>query len=514
MHRSLLFAASSAALLLAACGEDAADTGAASSAATEVSAGDVEAALARLNLAEEGVFTWDERRIDGSTATFTNLSGGDEKTAAGVIGELVITAPRLDGDVVMFDRVSLADASMPTDEGTVTMERFTLSNPGAELARAISIALLDLEDEPALVSEETIAGYSFSEITLEGLRGEVEAEGEPAEFTIERFSVNGFDGDNLSRGVLTGLNVATVSADTGPVRVSLDEMSVEALSGALILSSIRAAQTGEGAAAPSFGPVNAVDIYENFVMRGLDIDAGGLTVTMPELTAEITEAANGLRQISAMPSLRVAAGQGPIGGQLAGALALLGYEELNLSMRGESIYDTQADRVRTEGENFFELQDGLRIEIDQDVSGIQAYSTAYLEAVAAGDMENGQLPSEVLAPLTLHAMSMRIEDLSLLERGLNAAAAAQGLDAETLRLQAAGLVTLGLASAPAQLPPELTAQLGEAITGFIQNGGVLEVTMAPAEPVSVGALMERAEANGQLDLSSLGLSIRNEPPAE
>lgn len=516
MHRSLLIAASGAALMLAACSQDPAEeTGrAAATAPTEVSSSDIDAALARLNLGEPGVFSWEEKTVDGSVVTFTNLTLEAENGPAGTIGEFVIAAPRLDGDVVMFDRVSASNAVLPDEESTVRFDRFVMSNPGPELARTISIALLDLDMEPTEPTAENLSQFGFGEITLEGLSGET-SEGEtPGEFSLARFSLSDFDGDRLASGALEGVAFNTVAENAGAVTFNLEEVSLEGLSGALLLSSIEAAGAGGGGAAPNFNTMNAIDVYDRFAMRGFDLNAGGVVLDIPELTAEITEVSEGLRSVSSMPRMRLAAEQGPMAAQLAGGLALLGYEELVLKAEGESIYNEAEDRSRTTGENYIELENGFRIDIEQDISGVKAYSDAYLEAAANGALDDGQLPPDVFAPLTLHSMAMRLEDRSLLERGLAAAATAQGMEPDMLRMQAAGLITLGLASAPAELPPELTASLGDGLTGFINNGGTLHVEMNPSEPVNVGDLIEQAQASGAVDMTRLGLAVRNEPPAE
>jgi len=512
MNRSLLLAASSAALVLAACspGPDEA----APAASTEVSASDIDAALERLNLAEPGVFNWDGKSVDGSVVTITNLSLADGEGAEGSIGELVIAAPRLDGEVVMFDSVSIANAVMPDDSNSVTVDRFVLTNPGPELARNISIALLELDMEPTMPSAETLSEFSFGEITLEGLSGALDNADGPAEFSLARFSLSDFDGEELASAAIENIAFNAVAEETGAISFSLDEITMEGLASAIMLSSIAAAESGAAAPSIDFNAMNAIDLYDTLAMRGFDLNAGGVILDIPELTAEITETSDGLRSTSSMPRMRLAADQGPLAAQLAGGLAMLGYEEIVLSAEGESVYDADEDRSRTVGENYIEMENGFRMDIEQDVSGIQAYSDAYLQAAMSGAIEGGELPPEVFAPLTLHGMALRLEDRSLLERGLAAAATMQGAEPEMLRMQAAGLVTLGLAAAPAEMPAELTASLSQALSGFINNGGTLHVEMAPAEPVSIGALIDSAQQGGALDIASLGLTVRNEPPAE
>ena len=108
-------------------------------------------------------------------------------------------------------------------------------------------------------------------------------------------------------------------------------------------------------------------------------------------------------------------------------------------------------------------------------------------------------------------MTLTIEDLSLLERALEAAAEAQGSSPAQLRLQAGAIVAMGLAMAPAEIPRPFVTALGGAVNSFIQNGGSITVAMDPSEPVSVGEIME---SGSKLDTDRLGLTVTAEPPQE
>ena len=173
------------------------------------------------------------------------------------------------------------------------------------------------------------------------------------------------------------------------------------------------------------------------------------------------------------------------------------------------VYDEAADRMYSTGENYLEIRDGLRLEFESDMSG---YS-AYLEQMA----QNGVLADEpedqfaAMGPLVINALSVRLEDLSLLDRALEAGASSQGVDKEQMRMQAGLLVGMGMMSAPPEIPRPLLSEFSTALTNFINQGGSMTITMSPEEPISVGELAMQADA-GTVDLDALGLSVEAEAP--
>ena len=481
------------------------------SAPTEVSAAEAQDALIALNLAEPGELRWDERSFDDGVYTFTGLSFSREDMDAPLRAErLVLAAPRLEDDMVRFDRLEITGLSLSDpDDADLTLQRVIIDRPGPALSQVIADALNGREPEVDLAQED-FARWTFADIGLEGLQIAItDAAGGASDLALTRLGARGFDGDRMAEIALEGFALEASSAETGDVTASLEALSMEGLA-APFLRLMLASGSADNPVAAAINPVNAAEFYDGFAMRGLDVNAGGVMVVMPEMSATVETRGGEVRQRSAMDQLTVSADpSGPLGAQFQGALALLGYEELNITMAGDSVYDIDEDRSRTSGENYIEITDGLRIDLEQDVSGLQVYLDRYLQAAASGALANGDVPMEVFEPLVIHSMAMRIEDRSLLERALNAAGAMQGVPPEQLRLQAAGLIGLGLAAAPAEIPRPLVASLGQALAQFIHNGGTIEMVMAPAEPVSVGAMMDSG-----FDAEALGLTVTAEPPAQ
>jgi hypothetical protein len=258
-----------------------------------------------------------------------------------------------------------------------------------------------------------------------------------------------------------------------------------------------------------FDPLNG---YENATIRGLDANVGGVMVTMDSLTASTRENGNEIAYESEMTPLVIAPDTSyPFGAQLALGLGMMGYQQLEFVAAGASVYERDEDRAYTTGENYFEMRDGFRVEVESDMSGLVEYSLAALRMNPAMEEVEPDFMFDMLRPLMLHDFAFRLEDLSLLDRALTAGSAMQGVPKENLRMQAGGMVALATMGAPAEIPRELLTEFSTAMTSFIAQGGTVEVRISPEEPVSVGDLVENAAA-GSVDYEAAGISISAIPP--
>jgi hypothetical protein len=169
---------------------------------------------------------------------------------------------------------------------------------------------------------------------------------------------------------------------------------------------------------------------------------------------------------------------------------------------------------------WFEMKDGLRISMAQDMTGLQAYADATAGAMSGmfAALESDPEAAEALmeerlmaayGELQIHSMTLRIDDLDLLERAMRLNAEMQGVSPEEARMQAATMLGLGIAMGGAMLPEGVAVQMGTALSAFINQGGSVEIAMAPAAPVGMDRLMNVAEDMSVL--RDIGLSVRHIP---
>lgn len=529
-------ALTAASFLLVACNNSDSGDGVA---VTRVDQATGDSALAALYLANsgDGIVTWDDRSFDDGVYTFTDvvftdLDSGDDADAdeEGEGGEadidfdevhaarMTVAGPRFDenGDVI-FDRLSIEEGrfvSSEDDAGDGGFASFIVESPNAELVADIARGFSgeDGDDEDTDSSAYRFGLIALNELIAEGTDGDT---AEDYRFAMNRFALDGYDGDTLQRFELMGLEIDGSSPDTGPVRIRLAELSMDEIGQAFFapftegMRQAMADAAGDDAAPSDMPEYDPMDAYGAFTMRGLDVNVGGILVTLDRMTGEILENGDTVVGTTEMTPLVIRPDtEYPLGAQMSLGLGMLGYQQLEFTAAGESVYDRGDDRVYTRGDNYFEMTDGFRVESEMDMSGYLEYARAAMR-LSMQDQDDFDMEG-LFDPLMINRFVLRIEDMSLLDRALTAGSAAQGMSKAELRQQAAAMITLGMLGAPAEIPRPLLTELSEALVGFINEGGTITIAMDPDEPVSVGTLMEQAEAEA-LDFGALGLTITSEP---
>jgi hypothetical protein len=545
MKNALIISVS--ALALAACGGESTTDG--GTQITQVDEATASSALEALHLASsgDGAVSWDSRTFDDGIYTFTGVSfefpedeNDDDADDDGVVkndetGEaemsddetntvdaetMVLAGPRFDAEGnVIFDQLSIVGIGISDsdDEVSGTIARFVVESPNAIMAAAIADGFSgeDVDDDD--INEDD---WTYGLLAIEGLSISGSDDGDTFTAALDLLSLSDVAQHSIGRFELSNLAIEGTDDEIGIINIRLDEMSADGIGEALTYPF--AAQfammnavldddtpnediTAEMPEVPEdFDPLNA---YEHAAIRGLDVNVGGVTVTMESLTADVENDGNELRYASTMTPLIIAPDTNyPLGAQMAMGLGMLGYQQLEIVSGGASVYERDADRAYTTEENYLELREGFRVEVESDVSGLIAYSMAALEMGYTMDEPDPEQIFAMLEPLVLNSFVFRLEDMSLLDRALTAASAAQGMPKEQLRQQAGAMITLGTMAAPAEIPRALVTQFSTAMSSFIANGGTMEFRVEPETPVSVGEIISQAEA-GTVDVEAMGISV-------
>ncbi len=440
---------------------------------------------------------------------------------SGQLDRLIFDNPRIDSDgFVVFDGFAMENMRADDESNADFMQVAYFGASGINTAMARDFSRLfsgdDSEVEPAWND------WAFDSFRLEGLELESTETNGRGRMALEQFAIQNYSDVEMGQFVISGFQMDG-PGDSGPVTMRLDELTLTGLQieAYAELMDVLAAGGDEDAIMSAYyqsAMLPQMDMFDHFAMRGLLVDAEGIHFAMDNLTAQIQQ--RGTRYIStaAMDSLRlIPDATKEAGAQVAMALGMLGYDRLEMSMASNGIYDEATGRVWTEGENYIELEDGLRIEFAQDFSGYDAYFANLPEAMAqmeaAGDDEAMQTQAslEMMRPIVLHNLTFSLVDLSLLDRALTAGAAAQGITTDELRMQAGAMVGMGMMSAPPEIPRPLLSQLSTALTAFINAGGTLTIAVTPPEPVSFGTVYDQIQA-GTLDYNTLGLTFTAEAP--
>ena len=454
---------------------------------------------------------------DGGSASF-EVGDGFE---TGHVERMVFEAPRLDADGnAVFDGWSIEGMTAEEDGGADYMRvaYFGVSGINEDMARDLSRLIRGEEDE----IEPDWNNWRFEDFRLEGVELVSDDQGGPSNIRLDQFALHDNTEAELGQFIIAGFQMEG-PGESGPVTVRLDEFSVTGFKTSTYAELMDAIASGGDEDAIMSAYYRSMmspqmDMFDQIAIRGLLVDAEGVHLAMDNLTAQIQQRGSRFISTAAMDSLRlIPDATKQSGAQLAMALGMLGYDRLEMSMASNGIYDEATGRAWTEGDNYVELQDGLRIELTQNFSGYDAYFANLPEAMAqmeaAGDDEalQTQASLEMMRPIVLHNMTISLVDLSLLERALEAGAVAQGITTDELRMQAGAMIGMGMMSAPPEIPRPMLSQLSTALTNFINAGGTLTIAANPPEPVSIGTVYDQIQA-GEFDYNMLGLTFTAEAP--
>ncbi|WP_417494964.1 hypothetical protein, partial [Maricaulis sp.] len=342
------------------------------------------------------------------------------------------------------------------------------------------------------------------------------------EMHVDRLAFLDYTTDTLGRFEFLGLAVEG-ETEGEPVAVRLDEISVDGLktssySGLMEALAAGADETELSAVYYATDPEDQMDLFDRAQIRGFDLETPGISATMDEIVMTIDRRRDGFWSHVHMGSLRmVPDASDESGAQLASAFGLLGYDDMEVSLESNSVYDPEAGRAYTTGENYIQLHDGLRLDMAQDFGGYHQYLAnirAMSDRLAQTEDpdQSAALVLEALGPLSINRIAWRLQDLSLLDRAIKAAAGAQGMTPEELRAQSGLMIAAGMMAAPPELPQALVTEAATALTSFVNQGGTLVIEMAPPELLTVADLMAQVESK-MFDFAALGLRITAEPPA-
>ncbi|WP_321488190.1 hypothetical protein [uncultured Hyphomonas sp.] len=490
-------------------------------------AGTAAAALAAMSLETSGSgnVSWDKRDLSGDKAVFSGVTivtsayEGDDEVASELDGaDLTVATLELDGLGMKdgepnFSRILLSDITfVPTDpeeaeHGSGKIGTIELVNPSPETASWVA-DLFSEDEAPDLPQGDALA---FDHWAVKDVDFRIDdPEGEQGTFTIGTIEVTGLKEQAAALMKLNGLTFDMVDpVEDTTMKFNLASIEMRGADLGLL------ADASEDAADPEevsqmmnlAGQDPANPGYESLKLNGFDMDLAGVKIDMPKLVSAVgRDKKNSVVAVKTEPfKVSLTTDEGKYGEQLAGQLAMLGYETLELSGAGYQTYDEASDLTTyVKGENFWELKDGFRIDFGAKFAGAKAMA----EAEASDDPSD--MLDETLANMIIHNMELSLDDDGFMDRAFNAYAAQSGQDPQEIRNQVTGLLAMApMMAAGSGIDPELLTEASTALSSFVTSPKTLTIKLAPAEPLAMSTLAEMEDPSA-LTKESLGFSAANE----
>lgn len=459
-------------------------------------AGDVLAALS-LSESGKGRVSFAERSTNGADATFENVTISIEDGESPIkAGSLVFKGLDMIDSGASFSQMTLNDIAITPDEGDdgeVKISSIQLTNPSPELSAWVA-SLMGQGEPAAFPAFEKISfdGLSLGSLRVDGVDNE-----EFKAFSIGKVDVRQLSADGIGSMVIEGINL-DVEDDGNVVKVSLGSMGMAGVNKTVMkaLSSGFASGAGNGDPEALAGEVMSLlsanpgdPGYDSFNIDALSADIAGVAVNLPKLDAAVTRDNKGraIRSVTAPFTMSVKADpEGEFGSQLAGPLGLMGYEVLNFSGQSDVGMDPDKDTfTAVSKDNYLALEDGFKLSYGGAYSGISDFYKAMAKNTQNGD-DDGQAMLGALSSVKVSGFDMTFEDNSIVDKAFTLAAAMSGQDAEGLRSQAtASVAFLPLMAGQAGVDPAMAAELGTALSKFLDGSGTLSLKLAPDTPLTV-----------------------------
>ena len=148
------------------------------------------------------------------------------------------------------------------------------------------------------------------------------------------------------------------------------------------------------------------------------------------------------------------------------------------------------------------MKDGFELSYNYGASGIKVMSDNMQ------DSSQEQLNIQAaMNDIKLNGFQLRLEDKSIVERGLKLASKFRGSTPEKVKKE----LKVALAFAPMMAPGiegEMLGEIGSAFGEFIENGGTLSIIVDPKQPLTMTDLANYKQSNITMD--DIGFSAKAE----
>ena len=495
------------------------------------------AALAAMSLETSGSgnVTWDSRELKGDKAVFTGVTlvsaGDDEDDGEGMSFDADEDSLDLDGADLKakklefeglamkdgkptFGRILMSDVALvPTDpeeaeNGSGNIGSIELVNPSPETAAWVG-ALFSEDEAPDLPEGDALA---FDLWAVKDVDFRIDdPDGENGTFSIADIEVTGLKEQTATLMKLDGMKFdLTDPAEDTNMKLNLGSIEMRGADlGLLTDASGDAGAPEEMMSLAAQDPANPG--YESLMINGFDMDMAGVKIDLPKLVSAVgRNKKDGTVAVKTEPfKVLLTTDEGKYGEQLAGQLAMLGYEKLELTGAGYQTYEPGTDLTTyVKGQNYWELKDGFRVDFGMQYAGAKAMAEAEQASKLSAD------PTAVLGDtfdkMVLHGFDFSLDDNGFMDRAFNAYAAQSGQDPQEVRNQLTGLLAMApMMMAGSGVDPELLSEASTALSSFVSDPKTLTIKLAPAEPLAMSTLATMEDPSA-LNKAALGFSATNE----
>lgn len=491
-----------------------------------------------LNRPIEDAFTFADLRYEDGAMVFTDvvLHNQGEPAPAPVkgrpvassdpfaghdlaIAELRFIAPRLDvNGAFLVDAMTLSHVSQT---GAATNDQMRVGSiefagMSANMTQVVLYGLTnagrgDLPAELTEAGDLVIRAFSMDDFHVTGSTPEASN----LDFSIAHLGLTYDEIAGVGSVRLDNMELSGVDAETGPVDFTIRSIRLVGVDTDTFSSWGRQVSDFDDQAflESYFSTVllRPAEIFRELVIEDIEIAGAGVMIEMDRLRAENVPDGDITRSTAIFDGLSLSAdATHPQGATVAIGLQQIGYPTLSLSGEFTTIYDAGTGRAWSEGDNYYQLEDGFRLDMSTDISGYDRLALLMGRSARIADddvLAQRALGEDILSAIVLHHFAISLTDQGLLDRVVSTMSRNQGLPAEDVR----GQLGMMVSSMADELPSGIGRDLRDSLLGFFNAGGTIDIRMEPEGERSLEELLRPDAKSGAPDLRALGLSITHVP---
>lgn len=463
----------------------------------QVSEDEAKEALEDLSLlkSSEANLSWKKAAGKAGNYTYTDLAAkNDDGTLS--IDSAKLFGVHMVGDTATFDRADFSGIKIfnEDDNVTVTFATMSMARPTPAMAKSIIQSLSSIKDIDDLELKNKNADMGFGAVSLGGMK----IESEELNGTIKQV-IWGKDEDTDLTDFLVddiGFNFDSKQGNDG--KFKLGQFSAIGLSASLL--------DGMRSRANVIEKINSLGkTFEEVKLENLSFDSSTVAVNTKGFAGKAVETGHITTITQVSQPFTITLKDAPNSPQAAQAFAMvkeLGFDELVFETSQTQIIDSKTDTVSV-NDGLITLKDGFDLSYNYEGTGLNE-----LQSNLNSDTSNTNLEAALQA-LTINGLQLRLEDKSIVERGLGLAAKFRGASPEQLKKEMKLAVTLAPLAAGSGLERDLIKEMGGALTDFIGgNGKTLSIVITPEAPIALTDLANLK--NSGTSMKALGFTAKTE----
>ena len=459
-------------------------------------------ALGQLNLLKENgeVLSWAKSSGKNGNYSYTDLTAKDDDGQL-TIAKAELVGVHMDGDVATFDRADFSGIKIydETEDVTVTMDTLSVARPTPDMAKAIISSLQNIKDLDDLKIEDENMDMGFGALGMSGMN-------------ISSKDIN-LSADSL----MWGEDEATKLTDfkVKDVKFNLTEKTDEPMTGSLksfsatglrgdMFDNLPSAGKNPMSMMGGFNPL--AKMYSTLKMEDLNFNSDFIEVTTKGFEGKSTEKGGVTTQRSVGEPFIIRLKEAPKDPQARQAYEMvkeLGFDELIFQSSQTMVMDSNTDSIAVK-DGLFSMKDGFKLSYNYGATGVKAMTDKMQTAKSNQSQADVQAAME---NMKLNGFQLRLEDQSIVERGLKLAGKFRGAEPEQVKKELKVALTLAPMMAGG-LEGEMLGEMAGAFGDFVDNGGTLSIVMDPKSPISMTELADYKRS--KLTRADLGFTAKAE----